>query len=84
MSRFFCNQDSRGRKPRDPRETLNGILWVLRTCSPWKGFPDRYPPPQTCLAALFQEWSRHGVFQQIIRELAADSQERGGLDLREA
>ncbi len=29
-----CKKDSRGRKPRDPREVLNGILWVLRTGAP--------------------------------------------------
>jgi transposase len=76
-------KDSRGRKPRAPREVLNGILWVLRTGAPWKDLPDRYPPHQTC-HRRFQEWSRRGVFQQIIRELATDLHERGGLDLREA
>jgi transposase len=34
-----CNKDSRGRKPRDPREVLNGIFWVLRTGAPWKVCP---------------------------------------------
>ena len=38
-----CKKDSRGRKCRDPREVLNGILWVLRTVAPWKDLPDRYP-----------------------------------------
>jgi transposase len=37
-------KDSRGRKPRDPREVLNGIVWVLRAGAPWKDLPDRYPP----------------------------------------
>jgi hypothetical protein len=48
-----------------------------------KDLPDQYPPHQTC-SRLFQEWNRRGVFQQIIRELAADLHERDGLDLREA
>jgi transposase len=73
----------RGRKLRDPREVLNGILWVLRTGAPWKDLPDRYPPCQTC-HRRFQEWSRRGIFRLIIEELAADLQERGGLDIREA
>ena len=30
----------RGRPPREPREVLNGILWVLRTGAPWKDLPD--------------------------------------------
>jgi transposase len=79
----MCKKDSRGRKPRDPREVLNGILWVLRTGAPWKDLPERYPPPQTC-HRRFQQWVKAGVFRCIVEELAADLQERGGLDLREA
>ncbi len=78
-----CKKDSRGRKPRDPREVLNGILWVLRTGAPWKDLPDRYPPHQTC-HRRFQQWTKAGVFRRIIEELAADLQERGGIDIREA
>ena len=80
---LMCKKDSRGRKPRDPREVLNGILWVLRTGAPWKDLPERYPPRQTC-HRRFQQWVKAGVFRRIIEELAADLQERGGLDLREA
>lgn len=79
----LCKKDSRGRKPRDPREVLNGILWVLRTGAPWKDLPERYPPHQTC-HRRFQQWVKEGVFRRIIEELAADLQERGGIDIREA
>ncbi len=78
-----CKKDSRGRKLRDPREVLNGILWVLRTGAPWKDLPDRYPQHQTC-HRRFQQWTKAGFFRRIIEELAADLQERGGLDIREA
>ena len=80
---MMCKKDSRGRKPRDPRGVLNGILWVLRTGAPWKDLPDRYPPHQTC-HRRFQQWVKAGVFRGIIEVLAADLQERGGIDLREA
>jgi transposase len=76
-------KDARGRKPRDPREVLNGILWLLRTGAPWKDLPARYPPRQTC-RRRFQQWTKAGVFRRIIEVLAADLQERGGIDLREA
>lgn len=79
----LCKKDSRGRKPRDPREVLNGILWVLRTGAPWKDLPERYPPHQTC-HRRFQHCVKEGVFRRIIEELAADLQERGGIDIREA
>ena len=79
----LCKKDSRGRKPRDPREVLNGILWVLRTGAPWKDLPDRYPSYQTC-HRRFQQWVKAGVFRRIIEELTAGLHKRGGIDLREA
>jgi len=71
-----------GRPVRDPREVLNGILWVLRTGAPWKDMPSRYPPYQTC-HRWFQTWTQQGVFAQILRALAEDLYERGGIDIRE-
>jgi transposase len=62
-------KDSRGRKPRDPREALNGILWALRAGAPWKDLPDRYPPRQTC-RRRFQQWMKAGVFRRVVEELA--------------
>ena len=34
-------KDPRGRKARDPRDVMNGILWILRTDAPWKDLPQR-------------------------------------------
>ena len=76
-------KDPRGRPARDPREVLNGILWILRTGAPWKDLPQRYPPYQTC-HRRFQQWAQQGVFQRIAHELAEDLYERGKIDIREA
>ncbi|MCW5201184.1 transposase [Desulfobulbus sp. F4] len=43
ISQSACKKDSRGRKARDPREVLNGILWALRTGAPWKDLPQAFP-----------------------------------------
>ena len=72
----------RGRPPREPREVLNGILWVLRTGAPWKDMPERYPSYQTC-HRRFQQWTRAGVFRGILGALAEDLEQRGGIDLKE-
>jgi transposase len=77
------SKDPRGRKQRDAREVLNGILWILRTGAPWKDLPPRYPPYQTC-HRRFQQWAKSGVFKRIVQELAEDLSERGGIDIREA
>ena len=75
--------DRRGRPWRDPRDVLNSILWVLRTGAPWADLPERYPPYQTC-HRRFQHWARDGTLHRVLRALAADLAERGGLDVSEA
>ena len=66
----------------DPRDVLNGILWILRPGAPWKDLPPRYPPYQTC-HRWFQKWVQQGVFKKILIELAEDLYERGGIYIRE-
>ena len=75
--------DGRGRPPRDRRDVLSGILWVLRTGAPWKDLPPRYPPYQTC-HRWFQHWSWQGDWERVLQALARDLRERGRLDLSEA
>jgi transposase len=73
----------RGRPPRDPRDVLNGVLWVLRTGAPWKDLPERYPPYQTC-HRRFQGWRRDGTIERVLYSLAEDLRERGKIDITEA
>jgi len=61
---------------------LDGILWILRTGAPWRDLPERYPPYQTC-HRRFQRWAEEGVLAGVLRALAEDLKERGGLDLPE-
>ena len=75
---------TRGGRPwRDPRDVLNGILWVLRTGAPWSDLPRRYPPYQTC-HDRFQKWERDGVLDKMLGALAEDLRQRGKIDLSEA
>ena len=75
--------DGRGRPPRDARDVLNGVLWVLRTGAPWHDLPDRYPPYQTC-HRRFQAWQRTGILERVLQGLAEDLRDRGQIDLSEA
>lgn len=72
-----------GRPWRDPRDVVNGVLWVLRTGAPWADLPRRYPPPSTC-HRRFQTWSKNGVLHNMLCRLAKDLHERGKVDLTEA
>src|SRR5579863_7874151 len=74
--------DGRGRPWRDTQAVLNGIMWVLRTGAPWADLPDRYPPYQTC-HRRFQTWCRQGASPEVLRVLAQDLEERGGIDMSE-
>src|SRR5207237_8936091 len=72
----------KGRPRRNPRDVLNGILWILRTGAQWADLPDRYPPHQTC-HRRFQEWVHSGVLDKVLQALAEDLQDRGDIDLSE-
>jgi len=76
-------KDGRGRPWRDPRDVLNGVLWVLRTGAPWHDLPTRYPSYQTC-HRRFQKWVADGVMEKILRALAEDMFQRGKIDTSEA
>jgi transposase len=71
-----------GRPPQDPRDVLNGILWILRTGAQWSELPRRYPLKSTC-HRYFQQWNKSGVFVKILTELASDLKKRGGIDISE-
>lgn len=73
---------NKGRHRTDDRMILNGILWILRTGSPWKYLPKEYGSYQTC-HRRFQEWVDVGVFAEMLTALAKDMEERGKLDVSE-
>ena len=68
-----------GRPYRDPRDVLNGVLWVLRTGAPWEDLPARYPPYQTC-HRRFQRWVQRGVLPKVLAALRRDLEKRGGIE----
>lgn len=75
-------QDRRGRPWRDPRDVLNGILWILKTGARWKDLPDLYPPYQTC-HRRYQAWVKSGVLRKILARLVEHLRQKGKIDLAE-
>ena len=75
--------DGRGRPWRDPRDVLNGILWIMRTGAPWHDLPPRYPPYQTC-HRRFQLWVRSGTLRRVLEGLARHLAAEGGIDFTES
>ena len=60
----------------DDRRVLSGILFVIRNGLRWRDAPAAYGPYKT-IYNRFIRWSRLGVFNRILAELAARS---GGTD----
>lgn len=61
-----------GRPRPDHRTLLSGILWVLRTASPWRDMPPQCGKANTAFVR-HRHWCRQGLWQQIIDALGPDA-----------
>lgn len=59
-----------GRRPVDRRIVVDGILWMVRTGSPWRDLPEEFGAWQT-VWRLFNAWTTDGTLDQILQELQA-------------
>lgn len=59
-----------GRPRADDRQTLEGILYVLRNGCRWRDLPPQYGSPVTCWRR-FRQWEADGTWEQIWRTLFA-------------
>ena len=57
-----------GRPPRDRRQVVDGILWILRTGSPWRDLHEALGPWQTAWR-LFDQWNHDGTLTAILDRL---------------
>ena len=77
----FPQPAATGRPPRDPRLIVNGILWILRSGSPWRDLPDEFGPWQT-VWRLFDKWNGNGTLDEILHRLQAAFVDIGQIDHR--
>jgi len=61
-NREYQRKPGGGRHVADPRKTLEGILYVLRTGCQWNAVPRCYGGSAT-IHRYFQQWARAGFFQ---------------------
>lgn len=76
IANLFPDPRWTGRPPRDRRTIVDGILWILRTGSPWRDLPDAFEPWAT-VWDLFNTWNHNGTLQAILDRL------RGQLEIDE-
>jgi transposase len=75
----FPPQSRMGRPPRDRRTIVDGILWILRTGSPWRDLPEEFGPWAT-VWDLFNKWNDNGTIDEINRRLKAARLAEGAID----
>jgi transposase len=68
-----------GRPAKDHRTVLNGILWILRTGSPWRVLPERYGSWKT-ITSRFYRWQRAGVWDRVLTQVQRQADAEGRLD----
>ena len=75
----FPKPASTGRPRQDARKVLNGVLWVLRTGSPWRDVPQEFGSWQTCWRR-FDQWNADGTLAEILQRLQAAFATAGAID----
>jgi len=70
-----------GRPAKDHRTILNGILWIVRTGSPWRCLPERYGSWKT-VSSRFSHWQKAGVGNRLLADLQRQADAEGRLDWR--
>ena len=76
---LFPEPASTGRPRRDPRQVLDGILWILRTGSPWRDLPGEFGTWKTAWR-MFDQWTSDGTLDGILNRLRAAQIDAGNLD----
>ena len=68
-----------GRPPADPRQMLDGIMWILRTGVPWRDLPERFGACQT-VYDYYSHWRKRGVFDRVLEALQIRLDREGKID----
>jgi transposase len=68
-----------GRPPRDRRQVVDGILWILRTGAPWRDLPEEFGPWGT-VWDLFDKWNGDGKLDTILSRLRSSRIDAGEVD----
>lgn len=73
----------RGRPRANDRQTLNGILYVLKTGCAWADLPRAYGAYATCWRRL-QQWEADGTWERIWQTMLGQLDAQGKLEWAQA
>jgi transposase len=63
--------DQKGSTGRDNRMFVEGVLWIVRTGSPWRDLPEAFGEWNSVFRR-FSRWSRKGVWRRIFVAMSDD------------
>ena len=63
--------DQKGSTGRNNRMFVEGVLWIVRTGSPWRDLPEAFGEWNSVFRR-FSRWSQKGVWQRIFEALSDD------------
>jgi transposase len=78
IANLFGARKPTGRPPRDRRQVLDGILWILNTGAPWRDLPPEFGPWATAWD-LFDTWNADGTLQSVLHRLRGEVEIDGDL-----
>ncbi len=64
--------DQRGSTGRDNRMFVEGVLWIVRTGSPWRDLPEVFGEWNSVFRR-FSRWSEKGVWRRMFEAMSDDS-----------
>lgn len=70
---------NKGKQWKAHRRVVNGILWRLKTGTPWRDVPRRYGKWKT-IYGRFNRWSKDGTLDRILEALQIRLNEQGLVD----
>ena len=79
ISDIFPPAAATGRPPKDRRNIVDGIFWIMRTGSPWRDLPEEYGPWST-VWDLFDKWNSDGTLDEVLCRLRTICVDAGEID----
>jgi len=61
-----------GRSGADNRRFLEGVLWIVRTGSPWRDLPSSFGNWNSVFQR-YRRWAKNGIFERIFEALSQDA-----------
>lgn len=64
-------EGKKGRPYKNVRNTVNGIVWIMRSGAAWRDLPTRYDT-WNAVYKCFCTWQESGLFEKIFTDLALE------------